>query len=182
MLTFYKDDPVKSPGDGNNNIDELMDPKGGTTPLMMGASFAAPPPFHSLDRIKKFNATDAAAEDVFDADEAKPKFPTTVQTSMDSWTSAQPVADSSNAAAPWDDALKHWQNPELTVPLDDGTTGLHDMVTAAIGAWSSVFGWDADSNVIVPENQVKVADGNNPIIWDRFTELYMAPPMVGVQS
>lgn len=153
---------------------------------MMGASFAAPPPFHSLDRIKKFNVMNAAAKDVFDADEAKPQLPTTAQVSLDIWTSAEPALDATNPAASWEDALNHWRNPKLSVPSNDSEatdgTSPQDIVTAAIGAWSNVFGWDTDSNVLVPENHVKVTNGNKPIVWDRFTELYMAPPMVAIDS
>lgn len=153
----------------------------------MGASFVAPPPFHSFDKVQKFNALDASAEDVFDEREAAPQISGTVIPTSADWNPDQPVTSGTDGAAtPWVQSLKHWMNPDISpssLPAQDTSTDAdqttdtpQEVVDRVIEQWTEAFGWD--SGVIV--NNLKVQNGEEPIVWRDFQKLYMAAPMVGV--
>ena len=156
----------------------------------MGASFTAPPPRHSYDKLVPFNAIAAASLDVF-SDGGHPVLSPTVAYSDTEWTSEDPVDSSKQADAQWANVLKKWQNPEITMvpPATTAADGTpippatiipdQDVVQAAIGVWSAAFGWGS-SNAL--KNDVTFAGGEQPIVWEQFETLYMASPVLSVES
>lgn len=155
---------------------------------MMGASFTAPPPRHSFDKLVTFNAVAAASQDVF-SDGGHPVLSPAVMYSDAEWTAEDPVDSSKQADAQWANVLKKWQNPEIimTTPATTAADGTpkppasiipnQDVVQAAIDVWSAAFGWSSNNAL---KNDVTYAGGVQPIVWDQFDNLYMASPVICV--
>jgi hypothetical protein len=187
------------PSGGSNNIDSLMDSStSGTKSLMMGASFTSPPPYYSQDKILPYDALAAHSIDVFtDADEAAdpglpPHLPSTVTYDRPDWASSQPlVPTKTDLAAQWEAVMNIW-NPPPPPPSPTPKTKTFSLAPAkptnmpvvenVIANWSKVLGWAYLTDAEQGTATTQLKSDRPEMLWSQFQSLYLASPLIGVQT
>lgn len=183
------DDQHPALGQGNNNVETLLDSSSaGTVELMMGASFHAPAPQISADILVPIQVLKSLALDVFtDKDrpntgigDGHPKIPADVTIQSAEWDSAQPVAGEPQ----WANVATSWKTPDILIPAAaDGTAQSPVDVTMAL--WNEAFDWssnpadDPDVSVSQLRHQLKGTGDQEPRVWKDFEKLYMSAPLIG---
>ena len=167
----------------------MLDPKDGTTELVMGASFHCPPPVISPDKLVPFDVLQSNSVDVFtnaDADvpggDEHPKLNGNVVVQSSAWNSAQPITEVGNKAKPWETVKEVWMAPDIVLSGIKSDDIVQDVLDATAALWSEAFGWGAfgagGENQL--KSQVNAREKITPIVWDEFEGVYMAPPLIGV--
>ncbi|GAW19373.1 hypothetical protein ANO14919_088590 [Xylariales sp. No.14919] len=113
-------DPNNAPGRGINNISSLLDPAGGSTELMVGASFGAPPSEISEDKIVPIDVVASSSLDVFQpSDPLRPVLngDVVIQDST-IWSPAKPTAGPEQ----WATVKAQWMNPDIVIPRPPSDT------------------------------------------------------------
>ncbi|GIZ45483.1 hypothetical protein CKM354_000864800 [Cercospora kikuchii] len=155
-----------------------------TMDLLMGATFCAPFPFRSYDKILKYNVLMSSSLDVFtladvDADgkPLRPTLPSTNRFVSEQWQSAQPV----EGAMQWTFVQSKWkQAVGQKVDVAEGEKSV-GVVESVISTWQDAMGWNNVENGL--KNDLKGdgdADKDQVLLWKQFNHLYMAAPMIGV--
>lgn len=121
---------------------------------MMGVTISAPDPVLSDDKIPKFNAAAAMAEDVFPPPEPSKLFPDSTTEAKASWLPLKPGPN------PWADASSAWANPKMGAASQQNTVDL----------WTSAFFWE------------KLSGSVPPILLKDFNDLYLAAPLLSELS
>lgn len=173
MLTFsiFLDDPSQDPGNGNNNIDDLLDEKDGGMKLMTGVLFTAPPPVMSKDKLQVFDIIDSSLMKV----PSDKGFPLPEKGHSD-WDPVPPAGGKD----PWDAVRSRWKTPAWDTdavgdPARRSTQGAsqeakgRDVQTQFVKSWINAFSWDQ-----------KLSDfAKMPkFLEKRFNQLYVAAPMM----
>jgi hypothetical protein len=167
----------------------MLDPKDGTTELVMGASFHCPPPVISADKLVPFDVLQSNSVDVFtnaDADvpggDEHPKLNGDVVVQSGAWDSTRPVTEVGNKAKPWEAVKEVWMAPDILFSGVKSDDVVQDVLDATAALWSEAFGWGdfggGGENQL--KSQVNVREKIMPIVWDEFEGVYMAPPLIGV--
>ncbi|PPJ51887.1 hypothetical protein CBER1_09060 [Cercospora berteroae] len=155
-----------------------------TMDLLMGATFCAPFPFRSYDKILKYNVLMSSSLDVFtladvdsDGKPLRPTLPSTNRFVSDQWQSAQPV----EGVMQWTFVQSKWkQAVGQKVDLAEGERSV-GVVESVISTWQDAMGWNNAENGL--KNDLKGdgdADRDQVLLWKQFDHLYMAAPMIGV--
>lgn len=181
----FADKPSTDPTSGQTKPSSLLsnsDPA--TMDLLMGATFCAPFPFRSYDKILKYNVLMSSSLDVFtladvdtDGKPLRPTVPSTNRFVSDQWQSAQPV----EGAMQWTFVQSKWKQAvgqKVDVAEGEKSVGVVDSV---ISTWQDAMGWNYAENGL--KNDLKGdgdADRDQVLLWKQFDHLYMAAPMIGV--
>ncbi|KAI5358084.1 putative ribonuclease Z/Hydroxyacylglutathione hydrolase [Septoria linicola] len=176
-------DASKDPSTGNIKASSILSTKdidtSGTLPLLMGATFSAPLPFRSYDKILKYNVLRSSSMDVFtlaDVDASgkllHPTLPSTATICSGAWQAAEPVA----GAMQWTFVKSKWQQAVQTKVDDEGGLGV---VESAIDIMTRAMGWKVKEGSGL-QNDLKTE--KDTLLWQQFDHLYMAPPMIAVAA
>jgi hypothetical protein len=185
------DDAHPALGQGNNNIDTLLDSSSaGTVELMMGASFQAPAPQISDDILVPIQVLKSLALDVFtDKDrpndgtgDGHPKIPPDIVRQSAEWNSVQPTAGEPR----WKNAVTAWMTPDITIPATADM--VQTPVDVSMALWNDCFGWastvtdEQDVSVNQLRNQLTGTGDQEPLVWKDFEMLYMSAPLIGATA
>ncbi|KAF7192539.1 hypothetical protein HII31_06130 [Pseudocercospora fuligena] len=168
-------DENTDPTTGNTDTSKLVSntPGDGTMDLMMGATFSAPLPFRSQDKVVKFNVLLSSSLDVFTEDDRKngaiPTLPRTHKTASANTRSQQPAS----GAKQWDAVKSTWMKASQQTQKDDDSGETVRSVDLAIDVWSQALGWSSDNAM---KNDLGAE--KDTFIWQQFDQLYMAAPML----
>ncbi|KAL2107140.1 hypothetical protein VUR80DRAFT_5667 [Thermomyces stellatus] len=142
-------DPSQDPGNGNNNIDDLLDEKDGGMKLMTGVLFTAPPPVMSKDKLQVFDIIDSSLMKV----PSDKGFPLPEKGHSD-WDPVPPAGGKD----PWDAVRSRWKTPAWDTDA-----------TQFVKSWINAFSWDQKLSDFAKMPK---------FLEKRFNQLYVAAPMM----
>ncbi|PLN77512.1 hypothetical protein BDW42DRAFT_196492 [Aspergillus taichungensis] len=144
-------DPTK----GGNNIDQLLDEKDGSVPLMMGVQFTVPLPHLPPKPLPAYDIEKAGLVPL----SATQPFPPSIPAQQD-WepTPSPPKPDDPTQ---WETLHKTWRDP----PMGTGSEGQSGFVSK----WATAFGWDKSLSEVAGLPQGMDA---------RFKSLFVAAPLL----